>query len=183
MTRLKAFLYDSRKATKVGFVVELQFTIRLPSGQTITEFVAGTGNSEDEAISDAKVNFILSTFHVVYKSFINAADPHLEAKAVMIKDTKREVIMGNMLGRGAPLEKNDTFIAVEKEIKESLKGMPLSAGPHWIKIVYSQRDGKPMTVSAKLDNQDHKEFTEVVKNLNWPRSDSFYMAKLFIVVK
>ena len=40
---------------------------------------AGTGNKEDEAISDAKVNFILSTFHVVYKSFINAADPLADA--------------------------------------------------------------------------------------------------------
>jgi hypothetical protein len=61
--------------------------------------------------------------------------------------------------------------------------VPLSTGSHWMKIVYSQKDGQPMTVSAQLDNQDHKEFTEVVKNLNWPRSKSFYTAKLFIVVK
>jgi hypothetical protein len=182
-TRLKASLYNSKKHANGGYVVELEFTIRLPSQQTITEFVAGMGDKEEDAIGDAKVNFILSTFHVVYKGFINAADPHLDLAHVEIDGTKREVIIGDIYRRGGPSDKKESFIAVRKEIRDSLRNVPLSTGSHWMKIVYSQKDGQPMTVSAQLDNQDHKEFTEVVKNLNWPRSKSFYTAKLFIVVK
>jgi hypothetical protein len=181
-TRLKASLYDSKKHPK-GYVVELEFTIRLPSGQTITEFVAGVGNTEEEAISDAKVNFILSTFHVVYKGFINADDPHLDFARVVIDGTKRDVIIGDIYRRGGPSDKREAFLAIREEIRNLLKNIQLSTGSHWMKVVYSQKDGQPMTVSVQLDNQDYKEFTEAVKKLDWPRTDGFYMAKLFIVIR
>ena len=108
-TRLKAFLYDSKKHPNGGYIAELQFTIRLPSGLTITEFVAGTGNTQEDAINDAKVNFVLSTFHVVYKGFINPDDPHLRVASMVINDTKRDIIMGDMVGRGAPFEQKRGF--------------------------------------------------------------------------
>ena len=55
--------------------------------------------------------------------------------------------------------------------------------PHWIKIVYSQNEGTPMTVAATLDNQDHPALTESVKGLAWPKLNEFYLAKQFIILQ
>jgi hypothetical protein len=40
-----------------------------------------------------------------------------------------------------------------------------------------------MTVAVTMDNMDHRELTDEVKRLPWPRVDGAYIAKQFIVVK
>jgi len=71
-TRLRASLYGSKQHKDGSFVAEVQFTIQLPSRREITEFVAGAGKTEKQANDDALLSFMLTTFHVVYKGFINA---------------------------------------------------------------------------------------------------------------
>lgn len=182
-TRLKASLYGSKQHKDGGFVVETEFSIRLPAKDEITEFVAGMGRTEDEAITDTMRNFTLTTFHVVYKGFINDLDPHMTSKKVEMSGGERELILGDIVGRGlaadAPIDLNPMRAAIE----EAVKKLPLSAKPHWIKIVYSQNENKPLTVAATLDNTDHARLTDAITKLPWPRSDRFYMAKQFIVIK
>jgi len=182
-TRLQASLYGSKRHEKGGFVVEVEFTIRLQSRREITEFVAGTGETEKEAINDALLNFTLTTFHVVYKGFINAADPHMTMTNVAMNGVNREVIAGDIFMRGTASSKEIDLGAMRAEIQGALKSLPLTPGPHWFKIVYSQMDGKAMTVAVTLDNADHLSLTDAVKRLKWPHRDGFYMAKQFIVVK
>lgn len=181
-TRLRASLYGSNPDAK-GFVVELEFTIRLPSGQVITEFLAGLGDTEEQAIKDAQLNFVLTTFHVVYKGFINDADPHMTLTPASIKGVNRNLIMGDIFVRGVAPNKDTDFNAMNAEIQGVLMNYVLTPGSHWIKIVYVQNDGEPMTVAVTLDNADHLAMAEAVKRLNWPRMKGFYMAKQFIVVK
>ncbi len=182
-TRLQAGLYDSKQYDNGGFVIEVEFTIRLPSGREITEFVAGMGDTEKQAIDDALLNFTLTTFHVVYKGFINAADPHMTMTTVAINGVSREVITGDILMRGTAESQNIDLNAMRAEIRGVLKNLPLTPGPHWIKIVYSQNNGEPLTVAVSLDNADHPDMTEAVKGLKWPLREGFYMAKQFIVIK
>jgi hypothetical protein len=182
-TRLYASLYGSNKHDDGSYVVEVEFTIRLPARGQITEFVAGMGDTEASAINDALVNFTLTTFHVVYKGFINAEDPHMKATKVTINGADREVIAGDIMLRGGPQETKLDLEPLRAEILEALNQSSLSPQPHWAKIVYSQQGGKPMTVAVTLDNNDELKLTEAVKRLSWPRIDSFYMAKQFIVVK
>ena len=68
-------------------------------------------------------------------------------------------------------------------IEQFVKGLSLSDGPHWMKIVYSQIEGKPSTVSASLDNAEDGALTEKLKALPWPAAKGFYMAKEFIIVE
>jgi hypothetical protein len=182
-TRLRASLYGAKQHEKGGFVVEMEFTILLPSKRHITEFVAGTGKSEKEAINDSLLNFMLTTFHVVYKGFINANAPHLNVKSLEISGAKRDVIMGDILSRSAGSDKQVELNSMRREIQGVLKDLPLGPDPHWIKIVYSQDRGKPVTVAATLDNEGDDKLTDAVNQLHWPRSDGFYIAKQFIVIK
>ncbi len=181
-TRLQASLYSSKPSNK-GFVVEMEFTIKLPSNRTITEFVAGIGDTEVQAIRDAEANFILTTFHVIYKGFVNDADPHMSSERLEINGTTRDVIAGDILMRGAKADKNFDLGAIRQQIQATLKTLQLSPGPHWLKVVYSQNAGNPMTVAVTLDNADHAGLTTAVTRLGWPRSDGFYMAKQFIVIR
>jgi hypothetical protein len=182
-TRLQAGLYGSNEHDKGGFVVEVEFTVRLPSGHKITEFVAGNGETEDKAIKDALLNFMLTTFHVVYKGFLNAADPHMTLTQVTVNGVSRDLISGDILMRGTASSKELDLHAMRGKIRDALTKFPLAPGPHWIKIVYSQIDKKPMTVAVTLDNVDHAGMTDAVKRLPWPHLDGFYMAKQFIVMK
>jgi hypothetical protein len=181
-TRLRAGLYGS-ESVKGGFVVEVEFTIQLPSRRKITEFVAGTGQTEEQAIKDALLNFLLTTFHVVYKAFINEADPHMTASTVAINSVNREVISGDIFMRGDASNEDIDLHPLRPEIQGALQRVPLTPGPHWIKIVYMQQARQPVTVAVTLDNAEHPGLTEAVKRLNWPARDEFYMAKQFIVVK
>ncbi len=95
-TRLRASLYGMKKGADGGFTAEMEFRVRLPAKGEIIEYVAGMGKTEEHAIKDSELNFLLTTFHVVYRSFINAADPHQEVHQVTVNGTKREMMMGDI---------------------------------------------------------------------------------------
>ena len=87
-TRLRFSLYDSSKASN-SYTAELEFRVRIPDGREIVEYVAGSGDSQKKAEDDAKVNFVLSTFHVIYRGFLNPNDPHQNEEKITINDLYR----------------------------------------------------------------------------------------------
>jgi hypothetical protein len=182
-TRLKAALYGSKKSDKGGYTVETEFRVRLPSGVEIVEYVAGMGGSEEEAVNDSLLNFTLTTFHVLYKGFLNDADPHQKVETVAIGGQPRQLILGDIYLRGQESKQPLDLNAMREPIRKALVGLALSGQPHWIKIVYSQVNEKPLTVAVTLDNGDQEALTEAIKRLPWPKRAEFYMAKQFIVVK
>jgi hypothetical protein len=95
----------------------------------------------------------------------------------------RDVFLGDIMLRGNAPTKDIDLNALRAEIRGALQNVRLTPGPHWLKIVYSQNDGKPMTVAVTLDNADHPELTNAVKRLPWPRLDGVYIAKQFSVIK
>lgn len=182
-TRLSASIYGANPSKDGGFAVETEFRIQLPSGRVIVEFVAGIGDSKEKAISDSLVNFVLTTFHVVYKGFINFDDPHLESTKMTIGGKEREVLLGDIFARSSSSEERIDLSGLRPQIEAMLEKSNLSSELHWIKIVYAQKDGKPMMVSASTDNAEDPSLTEQVSRLDWPSVPVFYMAKQFIVVK
>lgn len=180
-TRLQAGLYGSKQSQKGGFVVEVEFTVQLPAGGAITEYVAGMGDTEEKAINDALANFTITTFHVVYKAFMNADDPHMTTTSLEIDGVKREVIAGDLMTRGSGREDKKQAPAIRAEILELLKKLQVKSGAHWIKVVYGQNNGQVITAAATIDNVADNELTEALKRLNWPKG-GFYMAKEFIII-
>lgn len=182
-TRLKASLYGSKRQKDGGYIVETEFRVRLPSNGEIVEYLAGTGETEDQAVNDCLVNFTLTTFHVVYKGFINPSDPHQNVEPLPINGASRELIMGDILMRGGESVQNLDLSAMRPHFRKAIAGLSLSPQVHWIKIVYGQHNGAPVEVSATLDNREHPALTSAIKGLNWPKCDGFYLAKQFVVIK
>jgi len=161
---------------------ETEFHIVLPQGGEIVEFVAGMGPTQDAAIDDSLANFTLTTFHVVYKCFLNDADPHQEVKKMEVGGVQRQVAFGDLYLRGTEGEKID-LASLRPAIEDAIAELELDERPHWIKIVYGQSQGDVITAAATLDNDDESMLTEAITALDWPKTDGFYMAKQFIVVK
>lgn len=182
-TRLSASIYSEKPSNDGRVVVETEFRVQLPSGRTIVEFIAGIGDSREKAIHDSFVNFVVTTFHVVYKGFINFEDPHLESTKLTIAGKEREVLLGDIFLRSNSSEQRVDLSRIRPQIEAMLEKSNLSSDVHWIKIVYAQMNNKPMTVSVTIDNAEDQGMTEQMTRLGWPSATAFYMAKQFIVVK
>jgi hypothetical protein len=115
------------------------------------DFSAGLGDTEARAIGDAEVNLAPTTFHVVYRAFLNPDDPHTESSRVVIGGEERELLAGDLYVRRSDSVEALDLKALSGSIREALTGFPLPPGPHWIKVVYGQADNAPITVAVTLD--------------------------------
>lgn len=181
-TRLRSSLYGSEKFTN-SFSAELEFRVRIPDGREIIEYVAGSGKSLKEAEDDAKVNFVVSTFHVVYRSFLNPTDPHQKEEKITINGQPRMLVLGDTMARSQTTNSSPDMFPLREGFRQIVSSQSLSPQAHWIKIVYANRHSKVMLCAVTLDNQDSPGLTEAVKALPWPKQEEFYMVKQFIVVK
>jgi hypothetical protein len=181
-TRMSASLYKITKKKEV-YTAEVHYTIRLPADGTIREYVAGIGPTEEKAVNQAMGNFVLTTAHVVYKAFINPADEHQTMKSVVINNRARDLFSGDLMILGKSTNAAIEFDNMPEQIQSLISTMPLDSHTHWIKIVYSQFNKKPVLASVSLDNNELNERASAVQNLKWPVEDDFYMAKQFIVIK
>jgi len=129
------------------------------------------------------VNFILSTFHVVYRAFLNSNDPNQTEEKITINGQPRVLVLGDTFARSQTTNSSPDMFPLREHFRKILSPVPLSAQTHWIKIVYANHHSKVMLCAVTLDNGDNPALTEAVKELPWPKKEEFYMVKQFIVVK
>jgi hypothetical protein len=182
-TRLRYSLYGSERSKSGDCSAELEFHVRMPDRREIVEFVAGSGDTPEKAVEDAKMNFVLSTFHPVYRGFLNPADPHSYQEKMNIGGQPRELIMGDTLERGETTNNMPDMLPMRAKIREALASLPLSPQTHWIKIIYANRHSKTMMCAVTVDNEESPALQEAIAKLPWPSQEQFYMAKQFIVIK
>jgi hypothetical protein len=182
-TRMSASLYGVTEKEGL-YTAEVEYTIILPSDGPIREFVVGIGPTEEKAVNQAMGNFVLSTAHVVYKAFINSADPHQTMNSVVINGQTRKFFSGDIMTLGKRTNASDELDNnLPGEIQSLISTLPLDSHNHWVKVVYSQAKKKPLLASVSLDNNEIKEMAPAVQNLKWPAEDDLYMMNQFIVIK
>ncbi|MCA9170782.1 MAG: hypothetical protein KDB23_24055 [Planctomycetales bacterium] len=179
-TRLWAFLYGSTES-EGGFSVETEFRIVLPDGREIVEFVAGNGDTEEGAIGMSFLNFTISTFHVIYSSFMNLDDPHMTHDRVQISGADCMVTSGGMFALGG--EGLPEFSEVSQQILDAVCRLDLTEGTHWMKVVYGRHQDEVLAAAATLDNEDLDAMSSQLSSFNWPETDGFYLAKQFFVIR
>ncbi len=181
-TRLRYSLYGSKQFPK-EFTAELEFRVRIPDGREIVEFVAGSGDSLQKAEGDAKMNFVISTFHVIYGSYMNPNDPHQTEEKITIGGRPRLLVLGDTMTRTGSTNSSLDIFPLRDGFRKVVSAASLSEQTHWIKIVYGNHHSRPTVCAVTLDNEDSPLLTEAVKALPWPKQEEFYLAKQFMVVK
>jgi hypothetical protein len=182
-TRLRASTYGVDRSHANGISVELEFRVALPGGGEIVEYLAGLGADESKARKDCLGNFVLTTFHPIYKAFMNAEDPHQRVDTFPVDGKDRQLLRGNLIWRGTSSPEQAEIDAIADRLRDLMFQQHFATGPHWVKVVYSQAKGKPMTVEVTRDNTVDDALTAAVTQLPWPAREEFYMAKQFIVVE
>lgn len=157
--------------------------MRLPDRREIIEHVAGASDSLDKAEADAKMNFALTTFHVIYRGFLNPRDAHQTEEKITIGGQPRVLVLGDTMTRSQTTNNTPDMFPFRDDFRKVLAPLPLGAQTHWIKIIYANHHSNTMMCVVTLDNEESPTLTEAVKNLAWPKQEEFYMAKQFIVVK
>jgi hypothetical protein len=183
LVRLQTSRYGSEKQKNGSFTVEQEFKIRLPDKREIIEYVAGTGETPEKAENDAKMNFLLSTFHVVYRSFLNPKDEHQTEEKLTINGRPRVLVLGDTLTRSGTTNSALDMFPLREGFRKILTNAPLNPQTHWLKIVYGNIHSNVMMCTVTLDNEADAALTEAVRKLPWPSREGFYMAKQFMVVK
>jgi hypothetical protein len=181
-TRLRFGVYESSGVSN-NYTSELEFRVRIPDGREIVEYVAGSGDTKKKAEEDAKVNFALSTFHVIYRGFLNPNDAHQNEEKITMNGQPRTLLLGDTMMRGQSGSGSPDAYPLRTHFREILSPLALSPQTHWIKIVYGNHHSNAMLCAATIDNHDSAELTEAVKKLAWPRQEEFYMVKQFILIK
>ena len=172
-TRLRWSLYGTEQPTNGTFNAELEFRIRIPDQREIVEFVAGSGDTPQQAEDDAKLNFLLSTFHVAYRSFLNPRDSHQVEDKITINGQPRVLVLGDTMTRGQTTNSAPDMFPFRNQFREILAAQPLSSQAHWIKIIYANHRSRMMMCAVTMDNEDSPALTEAVSKLPWPKPEDF----------
>jgi hypothetical protein len=176
-----AFRYLGEGGTQKTVSHELEFRVVLPDGREIQEFVAGAGAPGTE-IEAAIANFALSTFHTVYAVCFNPDDSHVQRQAIEINGQNFTMTTVGLFHLSTS-ETEINFDPVREQIQKAIRNSNLKLGKqlHWMKVVYGQNQNKPIVTSVTYDNLEADELTNSVKDLDWPKSEGFYMAKQFFM--
>ena len=180
-TRLLAFRYAPSPESSGN---EVEFRVVLPDGREIQEFVAGIGEQDDQIAKAAIENFALSSFHTIYAVCMNPKDEHVRREIVKIDDRKFAMTSVGLYHLSSSKTKIN-FEPIALQIKTAIEKSALKLGKqlHWMKIVYGQNENKPIISSVTYDNLAADKFSQQVKTLDWPKSDGFYLAKMFLMLE
>ena len=180
--RLRWSLYESSQHSN-GATAELEFRIRLPDDREIVEYVAGSGASPEKAENSAKLNFVLTTFHLIYGGFLNPKDSHYTEDSITNNGQRRLLALGDTMTLGQTTNDSPDMFPLRDSFRKIVSAQPFSPQTHWIKIVYANHHSRTKLCSVTLDNEESPVLTEAFQNLPWPKHEEFYMVKQFIIVK
>lgn len=163
------------------YSVETRLSASLADGRRIDDFVAGAGSTPEEAFLDSLNNFCLTTLHPIYAEIVDHNDPHVYKEKWTVGGGYRNVFLLEWGVRGEVIEasvKSD----VQNIIANEMLHINVSNGMHWAKLVVANISGKMSTLVFTLDGKQVEEINRKLSAYKWPKSDQFYMAKLFFVI-
>ena len=179
-TRLWAFLCNTTHDND-SVSTEIEFRIVLPDGREIMEFLAGHGDTEQAAIGHVMVNFLLSTVHVIYSATINLDDPHMQHEPITISGDPYLITDGGFVTFGDT--ENHNYDEISDSLHKCLAQLHLSDQIHWGKLVYARSKDEIISVAFTMDNEEVPTLTRQLQEWNWPNTETFYMSKLFFVLR
>jgi hypothetical protein len=164
-----------------NLVLQVDFIIVLSSGEHIAEAFAGVGVDIPSALRDACQSFQDSSFHALFTALLGRPCDHVEREEWVIGGAPRRITIGLLRMRGQlPL---DQWPPVYAGIRKQIESFPISSGLHWIRVFYANFPADNPTVEVLLDNASCSELQTQIGTLPWPRADTFYSARLFLVIQ
>lgn len=167
-----------------GVSVRLDIELAISSRESVLESFAGLGSTPAEAEDDAFDNFCRSSFHVLAAAFYGHSEPdQVTSEVWQLSGIEYDAIIGNYTlrsfgGDGTPLPE-DLFPRLEAMIR----GLPSTAPLYWIRAFYCNLNQTKNVSEVLLNNEQWPAAESMVASLGWERRDSYYSARLFLVLR
>ena len=162
---------------------QLSIEVFVNSELIMVESFAGRGESGIERLKDAFSSFI----HHSFSTFLSAV------WGVDAKDVTRECwSVGSenysaYIGTQGILNYDKKALAIPETYMEKIKDLissePLEAEFHWFNVFYANMNGLDTYAEISKDNIKWNEGEKVLKSMSWIRSNNYYVARQFIILK
>src|SRR5581483_751112 len=161
-------------------VARLDVQVGLPDGRLLVESHGAPGKDVDQAGVQCLAKFLMGSLHPILGAFFGHRE-HQELDEWSIRGAAFEAFLGPVVAQSVEKEPpSPAMIApVLKELTGTRQGV--SRRPHWIRIFFA-RSGDETTFEALWDNEPWPEMVEAMKKLEWPKLDSYYSMRQFLVL-
>ena len=161
--------------------VELQALCQVAPGRVIREYLAGVGETQEEAVMDSQTNFIACVFHVWVSALLGKPNQYADDFTWQIHGKERRATVGFASGRGY------IELTGEPEWQEAwhaaVRQQPLTEDLHWASLCYVQRDGVTLACDASIDNEPCVPVIEQMLKFNWPSRKEMYSVRQFMIIQ
>lgn len=162
-------------------LVEIEALCEYTRGQLMREWLSGFGDTLEQAVMDAQLNFSSCVFHVWVCGLLGRSNQHVKEFVWKINGEERKVCIGFPAGRG-------NLEAVEQSgwqeaWYEAIRSLPLSQGLHWLSLCYAHGAGEMIACDALLDNENCDLVRQRVLSFDWPKDEKVYSVRQFMIVR
>ena len=166
------------------YQLQLDVLVHLPDGRTVTESFAGIGRSVEYAMGDGFDGFIRSSFHVLLQAFFHDSQREDMAEAWQMPRGNFKAWVGDATFRGQPPVEGEELVSWFGVFADAIQKTPLAPNMyHWIRLYYAQNQGEVMPCEVLLDNHPWEAMQQYMARFSWPRGESFYSTRLFLVLQ
>lgn len=174
-------IYSAKQNGK-SVIVETQMRISPPDGRALEENVAGISDDPQRAFGESLYNLCTSTLESLYVEFVDGNDDYVMRSQASFGGKARTIYQTGWSRRGDQPADDKSMQNLMAQVFTRMGSLKLDAQAHWGKLVLLSANGKIKTVDLIIDNQEQPTEAESIKSINWPKTEKFYMLKLFFVV-
>lgn len=161
---------------------QLVVQVLVRDGVLIEECFAGIG-AGDIGLSDGLQNFTINSFHTLLSALWSRHDSEqVEVEEWTISGRRFSAFIGNVGTRSSTGVTPSIPVDLMPKLEVALRGESLEQELHWFRFYVANVKGE-FTFEALKDNEPWPAGLAAVASCGWKPCDSFYSARLFMVLR
>jgi hypothetical protein len=162
---------------------QLSIEVFVNSEIIMVESFAGMGENGVERLKDAFASFVHHSFYTFLSAIWNVDAKEVKRENWSVGSKSYSAYIGT---QGVLSYDKKALVIPEtymEKIKELIVSEPLDAEYHWFNIFYANLNGLDSYAEISKDNIKWTVGEKVLKSMSWARSNNYYVARQFIVLK
>ena len=162
---------------------QLSIEVFVNSEMIMVESFAGMGESAIARLKDAFSSFLHHSAPTFLSAVWQVDSDEVKKENWLVGSDNYSVYIGSqgvLNYDKQALEIPETYM---KKIKELIVAEPLTAEFHWFNIIYANMNGLDTYAEISKDNIKWNAGEKVLKSMSWVRSNNYYVARQFMVLK
>jgi len=163
---------------------QLSIEVFINSEMIMVESFSGMGENAEERLKNAFASFVHHSSAAFLQAVWGAESKEVKTEQWDIGTEKYMAYIGHQGILNYDTSKELEIPArYEEKIKELISSEPLDKEFHWFNVLYANMNGLDNYAEILKDNIKWNAGEELLKSLGWVRSNNYYVARQFIILK